>query len=265
MSTDELLHFFYSVSAVKKFLEDDPAFNVNEEVDGNGYTALHLACWKGYHEIVSMFLAHPDINVNQKNNSGNTPFLRGCAHGKVEAVKVLLKDSRVDINMADYDECTPLWCASCYEHVEVIKWMIVLRGDELDLEKKGKYWKDDKECTAIEVSRDNNRPEVMSLLERFMVNPVEVRHEIRVELGLVDEDAAELFAMTVFLCDEFLKIEESTLSSETARFFKIATELPLELQMVLCYRVFGSAKENIKSKDSEAAFKYFAKRFSSSQ
>jgi hypothetical protein len=50
-------------------------------------------------------------------------------------VKILLRDSRVDINRANNDGWTPLWYASCYGYVDVIKWIIALRGGELDLEK----------------------------------------------------------------------------------------------------------------------------------
>jgi hypothetical protein len=168
--------------------------------------------------------------------------------------------------MAYNDGCTPLWCASCNGYVEVIKWMIALRGDELsDLDKKGKRW-DGNERTAIEIARKEKKAEVVSLLERFMANLIQTRREIRIELGLVDELAAELFAMTVFLCDDFLRLKEANSPAATgaARFFKIAAQFSMELQMVLCYRVFGSGKGNIKSKDSEPAFKHLTMTFMSS-
>jgi hypothetical protein len=211
-----------------------------------------------------VLLAHPQINVNQKSNSGSAPFLIGCWYGEVEVVKILLRDSRVDINMADNDGCTPLWYASCNGRAEMIKWMIALRGDELDLEKKGEY-PDGNEYTAIEVAREKNRTEVVALLERFMANPIQTRHEICIELGLADKDAAELFALIVFHCDDFLKIKapllgdtESETSFSVVCFFNIMSKLPMELQMLLCYRVYGSAKERILSKDSEPAFRALA-------
>ena len=40
--------------------------------------------------------------------------------------------------------------------------------------------------------------------------------------------------------------------------FSIASQLPLELQMVLCHRLMGSAKEIIPGQDSEVAFKNLA-------
>jgi ankyrin repeat protein len=116
--------------------------------------------------------------------------------GKIEVVKVLLKDSRVEINMADNYRRTPLWWASRFGQVEVIKWVIV-SGREINLDKKGK-WISEEESTAIEIAREKDKPEAISLLERLMANLIQTRHEVRVELGLVDKDATELFDLTVF-------------------------------------------------------------------
>jgi len=51
-----------------------------------------------------------------------------------------------------------------------------------------------------------------------------------------------------------------TTSTPAARFFRIASQLPLELQMVLCFHQVGLDKEIISGKDSEAAFKERATR-----
>jgi len=81
---------------------------------------------------------------------------------------------------------------------------------------------------------------------------------MRVELGLIDP-AAEMFALVVFVSDGLLQINSTTTPSPAARFFSIAAQLPLELQMVLCYRIVRSGKEIIPGKESEAAFKELAK------
>jgi hypothetical protein len=183
-------------------------------------------------------------------------------------VKVLLRDSRVDINLADNDGRSPLWWASYYGYAEVIEWMIA-SGRGINLDKKGKSpsgnWK---YYIAIEIATEDNKTEVVSLLERFTKNQAQTRHEVCLELGLVDKDAAEVFALTVFICDGFLRIKEpaasSTATATDIRFFNIAMKLPMELQMVLCHRVFRSGKDNIKSRDSEPAFRSLAKVFMSS-
>ena len=145
-------------------------------------------------------------------------------------------------------------------------WLIASGRDLGDvMNKKGKYWNDGQEHTALGLARARKKTEVASSLERFMANPTQTRQEVRVKLGVLDELAADLFALTVFLCNDLLRLKStrgnSTRSnpSETRRFFLIAKRLPLELQMILCRRVVGSEKDNILSKDSEVAFKSLAR------
>ena len=86
-----------------------------------------------------------------------------------------------------------------------------------------------------------------------------------VKLGVLDELAAEVFALTVFLCDLQLRpalpitITTITTAAAATRFFIIAKSLPMELQMILCHFAVGSMKQNILRRDSEAAFKSLAK------
>ena len=133
---------------------------------------------------------------------------------------------------------------------------------------KGNYFIDI-EYTALEIAREGNQTEAAAVLERFMSNPGQTRHELRVKLGVLDELAAEVFALTVFHCDDLLQLKLASSPAATAavaaRFFTIAKELPMELQMVLCHRGVGSTKQNILQKDSEAAFKSLARILLDSQ
>ena len=49
-----------------------------------------------------------------------------------------------------------------------------------------------------------------------------------------------MFALVVFVSDGLLQIKDTT--PPAARFFRIASQLPLELQKVLCFRQVGSTK-----------------------
>jgi len=165
----------------------------------------------------------------------------------------MLKDSRVKVNEPRNDGETPLWGAASDGYLDIIKWWLA-SGKETDLGEPG----DDK-TDVIGVAKKYGRPEVVTLLERFEENPVKTRHATRLELGWYDEAAAEMFALVVFVSDGLLQIKETALTP-AAMFFNIAKRLPLELQMVLCCRQVGSAKEIIPRKDSEAAFKSLAMR-----
>ena len=161
----------------------------------------------------------------------------------------------------------PLWQASYVGHYAVVKWLIASGRDLADFKKGNDGSIDADDYTALEIAREKHRPEVVSLLERFMANPVQTRHKVRVELGLLDALAAEVFALTVFLCDDLLHLKPALIFSNPAAaseafrffFFGIARRLPMELQMILCHRVVGSVKESILTKDSEAAFKSLAR------
>ena len=131
-----------------------------------------------------------------------------------------------------------------------------MSGREVDLRTGGDVDKTD----ALGVAKNRGETDVVTLLERFKENPVETRHDVRVELGLLDEAAAEMFAVVVFISDGLLQVKDTTTPSSAARFIRIATQLPLELQMVLCFRQVGSAKDIISGKESEVAFKDLARK-----
>ena len=154
------------------------------------------------------------------------------------------------------DGYTPLYYAAYYGHLEVIKWWIA-SGREMDLGQPGNEKND-----AIGGAKKRGKTEVVSLLERFKGNPDQTRSEIRKELRWFGEEA-EFFALVIFLSDGLLEIKAET-RSEAARFFRMARELPMELQMVLCHRVVGSMRMNIPGEQRELAFKQLARQLLSS-
>ena len=243
-------------SEVSSLWSDHPEINVNW-TNEDGWTTLHIASLNSQAEVVKVLLAHPDINVNVKTCEGDTPFSLGCENDCVSVFKVLLKDPRVDVTLEDNNGRTPLWHASYNGKNKVIEWFIASGRDLGDVKnKKGKWG--GKDYTALEIAREKNKTEVVSLLERFIANPTQSCHEVRVKLGVLDELAAEVFALTVFLCDDLLQLKPA-LNSAAFRFFTIAKRMPMELQMILCHRAVGSIKQNIRSTDSEVAFKSLAR------
>jgi len=232
--------------------------NLINSTDTFGWTALHSASCNGRTEVVKLLLAHPTINVNLQNSLGQTAISYSCLDRRVSVLQLLLLDPRVNVSLADFDNRSPLWWASRQGFHEVIVFLIASGKDLGDLTQKGKGGDNGKGCTALEIARSYRHTEVALLLKRFMDNPTQTRHEVRGVLGLQDELAAELFAVIIFLCDGILRLNQ-TIPAPATRFFGIASQLPMELQMILCHRTFGSGKQNIVNKDSEAAFKGLAK------
>jgi len=142
-----------------------------------------------------------------------------------------------------------------------MKYLIASGKDLGDIENQRgtSAWPDHKKYTALEIARYSGFDEGVSLLERFMANPLRTRHEVRLGLGMVDMVAAEHFALVIFLCDGLLQLKPSTMDfTPERRFFVIAQRLPMELQMILCHRAAGSMKQNVIVKHSESAFKALA-------
>jgi len=217
---------------------------------------LHYACSEGYRSaVIPLLLAHPDIDVNVEHIYGNQPFYMACWNGNPSCVREMLKDSRVDVNETNGEGHTPLRNAAYRGHLNTIKWWIA-SGREMDLGTPGYFSKSD----AIGVAKDWGKTAVVTLLEKFKEYPKETRHRVRKELGWYTELAAEMFALVVFVSGGLLQIKDTTTPSPAARFFYVASQLPLELQMVLCYRLVGSTKEIIPGKESEVAFRELARR-----
>ena len=125
----------------------------------------------------------------------------------------------------------------------------------MDLGTPGEY-----ETDAIGIAKRMGKTEVATLLERFKKNPVKTRHAVRVELGFLDDLAAEMFALVVFVSDGLMQIKDRATLSPAAMFFSIATQLPLEVQMLLCFRFIGSGEDIIPCNEREMAFRELAKK-----
>jgi len=237
-----------------EILRNNPTIDVNwGGEDKHQLTPLHGASFNGHDAIVAALLAHPDIDVNRRD-SGWTAFSMACRFGSTSCVRLLLKDPRVKLNEPNGDRTTPLWHAVFWDHLEVIKWWIA-SGRDMDFSEPGEGFE----------PRATQYPDMTALLGRFRENQVRTRYEVRAELGCHEEMAADLFALVVFVSDGLLACGGGDVAPAAARsrFFGIATRLPVELQMVLCYRLAGSQQgEIIPGGIRELSFRDLARRVS---
>jgi hypothetical protein len=253
---------------VRMILRENKAIDVNWRNAGElKRTAIFAACLQGSDSVVTLLLARPGIDVNERSSLGWSPFMIACAGGKTACVRLLLKDARVNLNGPNIEGQTPLWWAATEGNLEVIKWWIAA-GREMDLGEPGHPKSDataeaKREKSYLPSLKVEKRGEVASLLERFKADPEKTRHDVRVELRHPEVLAAEVFALAIFLCDGLLEIKEGAVA-EDVRFFRIMRSLPMDLQMILCHRVVGSAGESIPGTQREEAFKSLAKHILSS-
>jgi hypothetical protein len=130
---------------------------------------------------------------------------------------------------------------------------------------------EDGETTERFMRREKNCFLIAELLDSFEVNPAAVRAQLRTLPEIRDPYIGEVFSLVVFLSDDFLSLKPDTSDDgdnvdqnrKTKRFFVIARMLPMELQMVLCNRIFKSPKDLVLKKHSEPGFKKLAKLESS--
>jgi len=70
------------------------------------------------------------------------------------------------------------------------------------------------------------------------------------------------FSLVIFFTDGFLRVKSESVSAAAPgveRFLTIASQFPMELQMVLCNRLFDSARNMVLSKHSEPGFLWLAR------
>jgi hypothetical protein len=270
---------------VVKVMMDDARIDVNH-TEGDGATPLYVACSHGQLELVALLMKDARINVNAQKSDGFTAFNYVCQEGFVDILSLLLRDERIDINLHDVDERTPLYMASQIGQLGVVQHLLA-SGREINITKKsipgGEIWqnKTPKEMARLlsfenqwtdeteqkYLKRKANCPLIADLLESFEADPRRTRAKLRLLPGIRDPFIGEVFAMIVFLADDFVTLKPDTSSPSssssfnqpTRRFFRIALTLPMDLQMVLCNRLFTSGKDIVLGKHSEPAFRKLGK------
>jgi len=170
------------VEKVRELLKrDDIDFNERSvEFHLGLMTPLELVCRNGYLEIVELLLEDPRVQANSSNLSGVSLFYTVCTIGHLEIVKYMLMNERIIshfkqpkiIGSAFIDSCTD-------KHLDVGKW-ILASGRNIP--------KENIESTknSLEKNKDKNEKVVklIQLLEKFLLDPIQTRKELRKELGL---------------------------------------------------------------------------------
>jgi len=254
-------------------LKEHPDLDINHgDPRHHGFTCLHYTCWDGNLPLVKLLLAHPEIDVNKTTEVGSYPLYLACANGHVGVVKELLLDPRIkniNVPVKQNGGQTPLWSAARQGRTDLIKWLIA-SGRFLDPNVRVKKHDKHPNTSPLEVAVKLEREEAIELLQRFQADPVGIRAEIQRELGLERAQAAEVFVLAVFLADGYLRLtmeatqetNKQTVKSpvddrgrKLRSFWRIISQLPLELQMVQVNRTFGSGRAFVRAEDSEIAFK----------
>ncbi len=98
-----------SLDSMEKLLKL-PGLDINVK-DNVGDTALLLAAKSGHKKVIELLLKYPGIDVNAKNTSGETALISAVRSGSKEIVEFLLKQPGVDVNTKSNTGVTALTTA----------------------------------------------------------------------------------------------------------------------------------------------------------
>jgi ankyrin repeat protein len=101
--------------------------------NGNKWTALMAASYKGHTDIVVLLLAHEGVDVNQgRTDDGQTALMIASMVGHAGIVALLLAHEGVDVNQGTTaDGMTALMIASYHVHADVVALLLAHEGVEV--------------------------------------------------------------------------------------------------------------------------------------
>lgn len=253
----------------------DPGYSSPE-----GTTPFFVGCQEGHREVVALLLADPRVDCEARNSRGFPPFCIATQNDHRDLVLLLLDDPALNPNVMSSDLGTPLYFASQNGCLSAAK--CLLASDRVIDTTTRCFWNNKKPAEHARWAatqprwpnfpgedyekRRANCPLIAELIEEYEQDPAAVRTRLREEPGLREHYIGHTFALVVFHADGFVRLagggsQSQVAGSENARrFFTVTSRLPLELQMIVCSRLFGSPREIVPSRDSEWGFRWLAMR-----
>lgn len=96
-------------------------FDINS-LNNEGYSALHIACISGSHDITLSLLDFPTINVNLSHelSRNKTPLHFACIQGNINLISLLISMPDIDINAKDDSNLSPLYIACSNNRPDIV-------------------------------------------------------------------------------------------------------------------------------------------------
>jgi len=286
----QIILYHDDVEAYKGILgEGAPLLEVNSIFKGmcNGITCtmLHASIREQKPELFTFLLNHPDVYLDvHEGRSGEHPLMVALTTWNLPAMKRLLGHQKVFVDLCNpLTEHTVLHHAALYrDDISYIR-TILASGRDVDVFRKGPgIWphcvdplpsnhREECRCgqgpmTAREMAVFSRHSDTSALLEVVERDPfTELRRLFLIERPLMLGDIrfpATLFAVVVFVSDGYLRCVSGNRFTrrDTRSFFDVTERLPIELQMMICLRVYGHRKGSfVLSTQAEDAFKYLAR------
>jgi ankyrin repeat protein len=264
-------HTALSLACEKKHINVVRELLKAKEVNVHTTNPLYIACDAKDFELTALLLTRPDLQLNITVD-GVTALTLALEHECWDIVKLLLNDGREVFNKKIIGHRHPLSTVvrqgttegiiTLFQHLIKKDNLLYAMPNEELLMRLLKALDPKIQIDTANVSGTKKTLLKMSncsLTINFSLLATLTEAQIRARADFI----ASLFSIIVFLCDNLLELSEKTLSDTQKaylRFFAKAKELPIELQMILCHRVFGSSGINIPAKDCEQSFRELALR-----
>jgi hypothetical protein len=235
------------IDTVKKIL-NNPHRRIDDINDGNiddcGQTPFIYACRNGNMELVNMIMHANGFNsLNKTNFYGGTAFSEACWHGHVEVIKTIIKATEFDgLNKKDFYNNYPIEQACCMARLNTVREL--LKQPNIIIPK------------YLSTPNSETGKEIKELIRLCRIDLFTMRERIIMEENL------DTYFHIVFLSDGYYELKQNEpIDLNNSRFMIIASQLPMELQMILIYRLSGSTKSNIPGHFIEDYLKDYVRRF----
>jgi len=112
------------------------------ETDSQGRTVLLLAAIRGQYRVVELLLEQSGVEINIRDHSGMSALHYAAEVGHVGIVRLLTEKDGININLRNEHHETPTAIAIKNGRLEVVKTLLALKPDELELYEGGKSTSD---------------------------------------------------------------------------------------------------------------------------
>ncbi len=199
-----------------------------------------------------MLCRHPRLKVNAKGDKGDTALHVACDKGAFDMVLTLL-EAGADPDIRNDRGHTPVWVATEMGAVECLGHMLMarhMRGSP------GLGMPDDVQFTTDQQppginlmqwakrmpTRQKDRGRAIYLLNQFARDREGIYGKLLNSPPYKDRHATFLYVMMVLVSDEYMGVASAGAHPKQSRFFKMASRLPQELQMLLAGITYGKAR-----------------------
>jgi len=130
------------------------------EVDGDGYNALHRAAEKGCRPPLLQRVLARIHDVNTVTNAGWTVLMIAAYWNQLDVVISLLNHPGIDVNVQDCDNWTALHMAAFKNHPAIVSQL--LSDDNINANLKDRYNR-----TPLKLAIRENRPKCVKILQDY--------------------------------------------------------------------------------------------------